>query len=70
MNGDELKQIFEQLDERGRRSVAVVALTELKHAREGLQKARRATLEVQTYNLTLEGHNDQIEGRDDQIEGC
>lgn len=48
MNGDELKEIFEQLDERGRRTVEAVALAELKHTREGPQKAREATLEAQT----------------------
>ena len=70
MNGDELKQIFEQLDERGRRSVEVVALAELKHAREGLQKARRATLEVQTHNSITARQNDEIKGGDDDNEGC
>ena len=69
MNGDELKQIFEQLDERGKRAVAALAESQLKYAREGLYLPRGGTLEVQTYNLTLEGQNDQIEGRDDKIEG-
>ena len=64
MNGEELKRIYEQLDERGKRLVEVVALGELKHAREGLQEARRATLESQTHNLLLERENDEIEGRE------
>lgn len=68
MNGDELKQIYERLDERGKRAVAALAESQLKYAREGLYLPRGGTLEVQT-NFTLEGQNDQIEGRNDQIEG-
>ena len=68
MNGEQLKRIFAQLDERGKRTVEAVALAELKHTREGLQEARGATLESQTYNLPLKRENDEIEGRDDKIE--
>jgi len=48
MNGNELRRIYEQLDARGKHLVEVVALAELKHTREGLQKADKATLESQT----------------------
>lgn len=66
MNGEKIAKIYEQLDDRGRHLVEVVALAELKHTREGLQTADKATLESQTCNLPMEHENDQIEGRDDK----
>lgn len=32
MNGEEIKEIFEQLDERGKRYVEAIVKAELKHA--------------------------------------
>ena len=68
MNGNELKQIFEQLDERGQSTVAAVALAELKHTREGLYLPRGGTLEVQTHNSIIARQNDEIKGGDDDNE--
>lgn len=44
MNGDGIKAIYEQLDDRGKHHVEVVALAELKYAPEGLQKADNGLL--------------------------
>lgn len=68
MNGDEIKAIYEQLDERGKRIVEVIAHSQLKYAREGLQKARGGFVATSAHNLPLRHENDEITGRDDKIE--
>ena len=68
MNGDEIKAIYEQLDERGKQFVETVALAELKHTREGLYLPHSGLLVANLHNLPLTGQNDEIEGRDDKIE--
>lgn len=68
MNGDEIKAIYEQLDDRGKHHVEAVALAELKYAPEGLQKADNGLLVAKSHNLPLTGQNDEITGRDDKIE--
>lgn len=55
MNGDELKRIFDQLDDRGKHHVEVVALAELKHAREGLQKANNGVLVANSQDSLRKG---------------
>lgn len=55
MNGDELKRIFDQLDDRGKHHVEVVALAELKYAREGLQKADNGVLVANSQDYASEG---------------
>lgn len=62
MNGDGIKAIFEQLDERGQRYIEAIALAELRHVREGAYLARYGTLESQTHNLPMEGGKRQNEG--------
>lgn len=59
MNGEEMKLIFEQLDERGKRYVEVIAKTELKHAREGRYLPREAILNDEAGNLSTKGEKRQ-----------
>lgn len=59
MNGEEIKLIFEQLDERGKRHVEVIAKAELKHAREGRYLPREAILNTETGNLSSKGEKSQ-----------
>ena len=54
MNGEKIVKIYEQLDERGKRTVEAVALAELKHTREGLQKADRGLLVAKSHNYAME----------------
>lgn len=65
MNGKELMEIYEQLDERGKRHLEVIAVAELKHAREGLYTARGGVLAAQASNCLMEGQNEAITGRND-----
>lgn len=65
MNGKELMEIYEQLDERGKRHLEVIAVAELKHAREGLYLARSGVLAAQASNCPMEGQNEAITGRND-----
>ncbi len=62
MNGEDIKRIFEQLDERGKRYIEVVAVAELKHTREGLQKARNSILNDSAHDYALEKGKRQNEG--------
>lgn len=55
MNGEEMKLIFEQLDERGKRHVEAIAKAELKHAREGRYLPREAILNTEAGNLSTKG---------------
>lgn len=59
MNGEEIKLIFEQLDERGKRYVEVIAKAELKHAREGRYLPREAILNTEAGNLSTKGEKGQ-----------
>lgn len=54
MNGDEIKTIYEQLDDRGKHHVEVVALAELKYAPEGPQKADSGLLVAKSHNYAME----------------
>lgn len=54
MNGEELKRIYEQLDARGKHHLETVALAELKHAVEGLQKADNGLLVAKSHNYAME----------------
>ncbi len=59
MNGEEIKLIFEQLDERGKRHVEVIAKAELKHAREGRYLPHEAILNAEAGNLSTKGEKRQ-----------
>lgn len=62
MNGEELLAIYEQLDERGKRHLEVIAVAELKHTREGLQKARNSILNASTGNLPIKARKTANKG--------
>ena len=55
MSGEELKEIYEQLDERGKQIVEAIAHSQLKYAREGPQKARGGFAATSTHNLPTKG---------------
>ena len=57
MSGDELKDIYEKLDERGKRIVEAVAQSQLKYAREGLQKARGGFVATSAHNFLRKEKN-------------
>lgn len=59
MNGEEIKEIFEQLDERGKRHVEVIAKAELKHAREGRYLPPEAILNDEAGNLSTKGEKSE-----------
>lgn len=59
MNGEEMKLIFEQLDERGKRHVEVIVKAELKHAREGRYLPRYSILNAEAGNLSTKGEKRQ-----------
>ncbi len=62
MNGEEIKRIFEQLDDRGKRYIEAVAVAELKHAREALQNARESILNDSAHDYATEKGKGQNEG--------
>ena len=71
MSGEEhLIELYRSLDNRGREHLLAIAEAEHRYAVQGLQKARRATLEVQTHNSIIARQNDEIKGGDDDNEGC
>lgn len=59
MNGEEIRDIFEQLDERGKRHVEVIAKAELKHAREGRYLPSNSILNDEAGNLSTKGEKRQ-----------
>lgn len=55
MSGEELKEIYEQLDERGKQIVEVIVHSQLKYAREGLYLARGGVVATSTHDLPTKG---------------
>lgn len=61
MNGEDIKRIFEQLDDRGKRYVEAVVVAELKHAREAFQNARESILNDSAHDYAIENERRRFE---------
>lgn len=59
MNGEEIKVLFEQLDDRGKRYVEAIIQAELKHTREGRYLPRNSILNDEAGNLSTKGEKSE-----------